>query len=76
MSEVLIWSETEAKRETERDRQRQRETQRETERDRERQRERHSFDIFVVCNTLILSGGWWHGISFFSDIIRGKEEAR
>ena len=36
-----------------------------------------SFDIFVICITLILSGGWWHGISFFfSDIIRGKEEAR
>ena len=32
--------------------------------------------FFVVCITLILSGGWWHGISFlFSDIIRGKEEA-
>ena len=26
---------------------------------------RPSFDIFVVCSTLILSGGWWHGISFF-----------
>ena len=44
--------------------------------DRERDR-RPSFDIFVVCMTLILSGGWWHGIFFFfSDIIRGKEEAR
>ena len=43
---------------------------------RERDR-RPSFDIFVVCMTLILSGGWCHGISFFfSDIIRGKEEAR
>ena len=24
-----------------------------------------SFDIFIICITLILSGGWWHGISFF-----------
>ena len=31
---------------------------------RERDR-RPSFDIFVVCITLTLSGGWWHGISFF-----------
>ena len=38
-----------------------------------RERDRKpSFDIFVVCGTLILSGGWWHGISsFFSDITRG-----
>ena len=26
---------------------------------------RPSFDIFVVCNTLISSGAWWHGISSF-----------
>ena len=31
---------------------------------RERDR-RPSFDIFVVCSTLVLSGGWWHGISYF-----------
>ena len=31
-----------------------------------RERDRKpSFDIFVVCITIILSGGWWHGISFF-----------
>ena len=35
---------------------------------RERDR-RPSFDIFVVCIALILSGGWWHAISFFFVIL-------
>ena len=39
---------------------------------RERDR-RPSFDIFVVCSTLVLSGGWWHGIaSFFLILFEGK----
>ena len=40
-----------------------------------RERDRKpSFDIFVVCITFILSGGWWHGISFFLLILfEGKK---
>ena len=39
---------------------------------RERDR-RPSFDIFVLCSTLILSGGWWHRISsFFLILFKGK----
>ena len=39
---------------------------------RERDR-KFSFDIFVVCSTLIFSGGWWHGISsFFLILFEGK----
>ena len=39
-----------------------------------RERDRKpSFDIFVVCGTLILSGGWWHGISsFFLILLEGR----
>ena len=38
---------------------------------------RPSFDIFVVCSTLILSGGWWHGISsFFLILFEGKRRRR
>ena len=34
---------------------------------------RPSFDIFVVCSTLILSGGWWRRIwSFFLILFEGK----
>ena len=39
-----------------------------------RERDRSpSFDIFVVCSTLILSGGWWQRISsFFLILFEGK----
>ena len=37
-----------------------------------RERGRSSFDIFVVFSTLILSGGWRHGISFFFLLFEGK----
>ena len=37
---------------------------------------RPSFDIFVVCSTLILSGGWWHGISSFFLILFVEKRRR
>ena len=38
-----------------------------------RRETRPSFDIFVVCSTLILSEGWWHGISsIYLVLFKGK----
>ena len=39
-----------------------------------RREKRPSFDIFVVCSTLILSEGWWHGISsIYLVLFKGKK---